>query len=177
MPKLTKRVVEAFPPAAGDLFVWDDELPGFGLRVYPSGTRKYLLQWKRDGRTRRLVLGTHGPLTCEQARAAALAALGRVARGEDPAEDRDRGRRDPTVAALAELWLAEGCAGKKGSTLAMERSPLPPPPPLAMDRSRLAAHVLPLLGRIRVRALARADVERFARDVAVGKTAREEAGG
>ena len=39
------------------------------------------------------------------------------------------------------------------------------------------AHVLPLLGRIRVRALARADVERFARDVAAGKTAREEAGG
>src|SRR5690242_15971282 len=164
MPKLTKRVVEAVAPAAGDLFVWDDELPGFGLRVYPSGTRKYLLQWKRDGRTRRLVLGTHGPLTCEQARAAALAALGRVARGEDPAEERDRGRRDPTIAALAELWLAEGCAGKKPSTL-------------AMDRSRLAAHVLPLLGRVRVRALTRADVERFARDVAAGKTAREEAGG
>src|SRR3954451_21052779 len=116
MPKLTKRVVEAVAPAAGDLFIWDDELPGFGLRIYPSGTRKYLLQWKRDGRTRRLVLGTHGPLTCEQARAAALAALGRVARGEDPAEERDRGRRDPTIAALAELWLAEGCAGKKPST-------------------------------------------------------------
>ena len=64
--------------------------------------------------------------------------------------------------ALAELWLAEGCAGKKPSTL-------------AMDRSRLAAHVLPLLGRIRVRALTRADVERFARDVAAGRTAREEA--
>jgi integrase len=164
MPKLTKRVVEGAAPAAGDLFVWDDELPGFGVRVYPSGTRKYLLQWKRDGRTRRLVLGAHGPLTCEQARAAALAALGRVARGEDPAEERDLSRRDPTVAALAELWLAEGCAGKKASTL-------------AMDRSRLGAHVLPLLGRVRVRALTRADVERFARDVAAGRTAREEAGG
>src|SRR3954463_2735089 len=106
MPKLPKRVGGPIAPAVGDLFAWDDELPGFGLRVYPSGTRKYLLQWKRDGRTRRLVLGTHGPLTCEQARAAALAVLGRVARGEDPAEDRDRGRRDPTVTALVELWLA-----------------------------------------------------------------------
>ena len=144
--------------------MWDDELPGFGLRVYPSGTRKYLLQWKRDGRTRRLVLGAHGPVTCEQARAAALAALGRVARGENPADERDRSRRDPTIAALAELWLAEGCADKKLSTL-------------AMDRSRLMSHVLPLLGRIRVRALTRADVERFARDVATGRTAREEAGG
>ena len=83
MPRLTKRTVEAIRPGERDRFLWDDELRGFGLRVYPSGVRKYLLQWKRDGRTRRLVLGAHGPLTCEEARNDARAKLGELAKGRD----------------------------------------------------------------------------------------------
>ena len=79
----------------------------------------------------------------------------------DPAAERDARKRDLTISELAELWLAEGCADKKASTL-------------AMDRSRLAAHVRPLIGRVKVRALTRADVERFARDVTAGRTARQE---
>lgn len=161
MSRLTKRVVDAVRPGPGDRFVWDAELSGFGLRVYPSGAKVYLVQWKRDGRNRRLVLGRHGALTPEEARRKALAALADVAKGHDPAEERDARRRDLTVAQLADLWLAEGCVGKKASTV-------------AMDRSRIAAHVKPLLGKIKVRALTRADVERFARDVAAGRTARDE---
>jgi hypothetical protein len=43
MPKLTKKAVEkAEPQPRGDLFVWDSTLPGFGLRVYPSGVLSML---------------------------------------------------------------------------------------------------------------------------------------
>ena len=43
MPKLTKTVVEkAQPHPEHDVFIWDHALPGFGLRIYPSGTRKYV---------------------------------------------------------------------------------------------------------------------------------------
>jgi integrase len=103
-------------------------------------------------------------MTTEEARKAALTALAEVQRGHDPAAERDARKRDLTVAELAELWLAEGCPDKKASTL-------------AMDRSRLAAHVQPLIGRVKVSALTRADVERFARDVTAGRTAREERAG
>ena len=164
MPRLTKRTVDGLRPSLKEWFVWDDDLPGFGVRVYPSGTRKYLVQWKRDGRTRRFVLGLHGPVTCEQARVEALAVLARVQRGDDPAAERDARRRDLTVAMLAELWLTEHHAHKRATTL-------------AMDRSRIEAHLKPLLGRVRLNALARADVERFVRDVAAGKTARDEGSG
>jgi hypothetical protein len=39
MAKITKRVVEAANARKKDYLIWDDELPGFGLRVFSSGTR------------------------------------------------------------------------------------------------------------------------------------------
>lgn len=39
MVKLTKRAVEAAAPRTKNYILWDDDLPGFGLRVFPSGKR------------------------------------------------------------------------------------------------------------------------------------------
>ncbi len=41
--KLSKSVVEKLPPGPRDVFVWDEELPGFGVRVKPSGARSYIV--------------------------------------------------------------------------------------------------------------------------------------
>jgi len=41
MAKLTKRTVDATKPASRDVFVWDDAVAGFGLRVLPSGKKSY----------------------------------------------------------------------------------------------------------------------------------------
>ena len=106
MPKLTKRTVEALPIEAKDYFAWDDEVAGFGIRVMPSGAKTYQAQYRKGGRTRRVSLGRHGTLTAEEARKRARELLGRVAGGENPAEEISQHRKAPTIAALGERFFA-----------------------------------------------------------------------
>jgi hypothetical protein len=53
MAKLTKRIVDEAEVRATEYFLWCDELPGFEVRIYPSGRRGYLVQYRASGRTRR----------------------------------------------------------------------------------------------------------------------------
>jgi hypothetical protein len=59
MPKITKRSVDALRPALnGDVFAWDNELRGFGVRVKPSGSASFLVQYRTaQGQTRRYAFG------------------------------------------------------------------------------------------------------------------------
>src|SRR5688572_15832940 len=104
MPKLTKSVIEKLKPLAErDQFVWDSALPGFGLRVYSSGKRYYVLQYRtKDNRQRRMVIGQHGVLTAEQARDMARDILANVRKGRDPAAERRAAREAPTMRELAQ---------------------------------------------------------------------------
>ncbi len=154
--RISKRSVDALKLGEGDVYLWDSELPGFGLKMTPTGGRTYLVQYRvggRKGRTRRVTIGKHGPLTPEQARQEAKRILGEVAAGQDPAEDRTRDRQAITVAELCDLYLSEGVATKKASTV-------------AMDRTRIELHVKPLLGRRRARDITQDHVERFLNAVA-----------
>jgi len=56
MAKLTKRVVDQIVPGETDTMHWDDELKGFGLRVWPSGRKVYLVMSRVKGRLRRIYL-------------------------------------------------------------------------------------------------------------------------
>jgi len=167
MPKLTKRIIEAASVRPADFFIWCDELPGFGVRVYPSGKRGYLVQYRVDGRSRRVKIGLHGVLTVDEARTEAIGHLAAVAKGGDPAEDRATRRQGVTVRELVErYWQAAG----KGMILGKGGGPKKPGT-LYRDKSRVNRHILPLLGTRKVADLTRADVTRFMRDVAAGKTA------
>jgi hypothetical protein len=49
MGKITKRTIEALmPKAAGDVFLWDNELKGFGVRMKPSGAASFLIQYRTN---------------------------------------------------------------------------------------------------------------------------------
>jgi integrase len=156
--KLTKRNVDTLKPAAERFTAWDADLKGFGLRITPSGERVYVLKYRIAGEQRWLTIGRHGsPWTPEQARDEAKRLMGEVARKSDPASQRRAEREALTFAALCDLYLAEGVSHKKRSTI-------------AADRGRIEHHLKPLLGRKRVTAIAREDVERLLVDVKAGKT-------
>ncbi|MEP3052648.1 Arm DNA-binding domain-containing protein [Ascidiaceihabitans sp.] len=63
--KLTKRSVESLSIRAKDYFVWDSEIAGFGVRVFVSGRKSYLVQYRASGRSRRKTIGRHGVLTAD----------------------------------------------------------------------------------------------------------------
>lgn len=110
MPKITKRSVDAAVPADKEFFLWDDELKGFGLRVYPSGRKMYLAQFRAGGRLRRVNIGLHGALTPELARTEAMKHLSDVRLGGDPATDRDKRKASPTMKEFGQRFLNEHVA-------------------------------------------------------------------
>ena len=102
MTKLTVRTVSAAKAGERDLFIWDDELPGFGLRVKPSGVKSYLIQYRNiHNQSRRHTIGRHGVFSPEKAREKARKMFAGIQDGADPARERNADRKAPSVAALA----------------------------------------------------------------------------
>jgi integrase len=147
MVRLTKRFVESRTPAAGDTFYWDEEVPGFGLRVKPSGRRSYIIQYRTKGRiSRRYTIGPHGTYTAEKAREKARRLLQGVRDGRDPAREKEDAAGAPTVAKLAQRYLEEHAKAKKKPSSADS------------DEKNLNNHVLPELRQRPVAEVTRADI-------------------
>jgi Arm DNA-binding domain len=123
MAKLSKRTVGSAATRSSDYFIWDDELPGFGLRIFQSGKRSYLVQYRAAGRTRRYTIGLHGAWTPETARREARILLGRIAQGEDPAQERLLDAKAITVKELCEQYLKDAEKGRKRHQRPTSRAP------------------------------------------------------
>ncbi|MGA6113334.1 site-specific integrase [Agrobacterium radiobacter] len=170
MSKLTKRTIDALQPRDKDYFEWDDELAGFGVRVWPTGKKTYVAQYRAGKQTRRFKIGSHGALTVEEARKQAKTVLGDVARGEDPQQDRATRRKSLTVKDLCDTYFE---AADKGLIFGKRGKPKKAST-LYVDRGRANRHIIPLLGNKLVQDLTTADVVKMMRDVTVGKTALNE---
>lgn len=147
MPKLTKRSVEALRVQATNYIAFDAELPGFGVRIMPSGKRFFLVQYRRHGRTRRVMLGQFGPLTAEVARRRALMLLAQArSGGSDPAAERDALRQSLTVEQLGARFLKEHVAVRCKPTTQSEY------------RRSVELFIDPFLGKQRIRSVTTADI-------------------
>ena len=166
--KLTIRTIGALSPdKQQDVVVWDDELPGFGLRMKPSGVKSFVIQYRNANHvSRRVTLGRLGTLTPEEARKEGRKRLAEVAKGGDPAEARSEARKAMTVRQLCAAYLS---ATERGMILGKRGLPKKQST-LATDEGRIERHILPLLGSRKVRDLTTPDIVRFQRDVTVGRT-------
>jgi integrase len=161
--KLTKRTIDG-ATYKGDgnarCVLWDDEVPGFGCRIFPSGAKSFVLSYRVQGRKRLMTIGTYGVLTLDEARKAARAHLAKVETDPeaDPLEERRKAVQGETMASLCAAYMVRHGNAKKSA---------------AEDQRRIDAHLLPAWGRLKARAIKRVDVEALHRKI--GKRAPYEA--
>jgi integrase len=136
---------EGTPPKGKDLR-WDDEVPGFYVRVLPSGKKTFGIKYHHRGRPREMTLGAYGVLTLPQARDKARSIKVQAQEGADPLRERKKRHEGQTFAQLATAYL-ERHAPKKRSR--------------RDDESMLRLHLLPALGTTPLAEITRADIARL----------------
>lgn len=101
--KITKTVVERLPiPESGYTITRDTELRGFGVRVTANGAKSFILERRVKGRVKRFTVGRYGPdFSVEKARKKAEKIGGKIADGQDPAEERRRKEAENVTLAKA----------------------------------------------------------------------------
>ena len=145
--KITKRVADALTASERTRILWDDELPGFGLRVTPGGVRSFVLRYRNAaGRDRTHTIGRYGVHTVDQARAAARKLKVEIAGGGDPVAERGQMRNGSTVNDLLARFMIEHVERRYAETTR------------AMARDLVERLIRPALGSLRVEDVRRADL-------------------
>ena len=137
MPRvdLTPRLARESEPGPKDTILFDKALPGFGLRIHPSGRKVWIVQARIEGRSRRIVIARHGEIELAEARRRARNMLTRIRAGDNPADDIHREKQTPTLRAFADEYLRR-C------------EPLWKPSGRRTMRIYLKARILPVFGRM-----------------------------
>ena len=161
MKKLTKRTVDAERPGDDQRFLWDVEIKGFGLKVFPSGTKTFVYQYRTpEGRSRRLTIGKYSDtLTADQARALAKDKAYEFHAGRDPMGEKQARRNALTVDDLLDLYMKSEKFASNAQTTQ------------ATDRGRINRHLKPLLGKVFADTLTDEQVLKAHRAIKEGKTA------
>jgi integrase len=159
--KLGKRALDNLPQVTKRTTFFDTDLTGFGLRVFPSGARSWIIEYRpgaggRGVSKRRMVIGTPMTLTPDQARTQAAALLAKVKLGADPAGERSDGRKADDVHDLLARFMDDHVRAKRKTSTAK------------LFDGYIKNHIGPALGLRKAPALARADVERLHKTI--GKT-------
>ena len=142
---LSNRVVDRLSVEGKDVIYWDRDLPGFGVRVYRSGARVYLVQGRGPGGSKRIAVGRHGVISADEARRRGAMLLTRIKAGEE-LEPRSGTAAGPTVGELAERYLREHVAVRCKPNTARGY------------RRVIAKYILPTLGKLPAAALGREHV-------------------
>ena len=145
---ISRRTVEALEVGKDTVF-WDRDQPGFGIRVYASGAKVYVVQTRHKGKSVRVTVGRHGVISAGEARARAARIVNRIKAGEEPVPELPvELAGGPTVADLAERYMEQHVASHckestaEGIRKLLDKHVLPEfgkAPLVAVKRERVAA--------------------------------------
>lgn len=160
MAKLTKSEIDRAQPGDKRYTLFDEEVRGFGVRVFPSGQKSFVLEYRpgaggRGVAKKRVTLGVYGSdLTPDAARKLAREMLADIRRGDDPAAGRKRAREMPTFRDFGEEYLSQAeASGLKPRTV-------------VNYRILLRKYAFPALGSSKLDAVTTADIRRLHREMA-----------
>ena len=149
MSKISKRSIEALRCGSYAYIVFDDDMPGFGVRVMRSGVKSYVVQYRANGRTRRVAFSRVGVMTPDEARQKARELLADVGKGNDPAQAIQNRRRSENLATLCERFLNDHVAHRCK-------------PKTAYDyRRTIESTIVPRVGTLKVPEITRPDIARL----------------
>ncbi len=102
---LTAGLARDATPGPKDAILFDKALPGFGLRIHPSGRKVWIVQTRIEGRSRRVVIARHGEMELAEARRRARDMLARIRAGDNPVDDIRKEKETPTFRQFADEYL------------------------------------------------------------------------
>ena len=157
--KLTKTAVDAATPKERDYELRDTIIPGFLVKVTPTGRKIFMINYvSSNGQRRKPAIGRYGEITVEQARGIAQDWLAEVRRGGDPSAERTASRQAPTVKELFERFMTDYSeVQNKPSTV-------------SSNRGLGKRYVLPNLGHMKVPEVTRADVSTLMKRISKAPT-------
>jgi integrase len=145
--KLTKTAVDAATPKERDYELRDTTIPGFLVKVTPTGRKIFMIAYvAHNGQRRKPAIGRYGEITVEQARGIAQDWLAEVRHGVDPSAQRMAIRQAPTVKELFERFITEYCETRNK------------PSTVKSNRGYGKCHILPALGHLKVPDVTRSDI-------------------
>lgn len=159
---LTKRQIDkALTDGDQPMFLWDGTIKGFGVKIMPSGTKRYVFKYRSSGGGRRAIqrwytFGTHGEMPFEEVREYARQLSAAVGRGEDPQGQKMQNRQAPLMRDAWERFEREHLPKRKLATR-------------TEYHSAWVNKLEPRLGKMKVCDVARADIDRLHK--AISKTA------
>jgi integrase len=134
--RLTHALVQNVrAPVSGAATYWDNDTPGFGLRVYAAGGKSFFLNYWLEGRERRHTIGSFPAWSVTAAREEAKELRQRVDRGEDPAGAKRERRDAATVQDLVDRYIADHLPNKSQN------------PARIADEKRMLAEIAKCLGK------------------------------
>jgi site-specific recombinase XerD len=104
---LTERVVKAAEIGTRKYVIFDEACAGFGLCVFESGRKTFILIYRVAGRQRRMTIGTWPSWSVIAAREEAKRLKRDIDRGEDPMDTRTNARHAPIMKDLIDRFIDE----------------------------------------------------------------------
>lgn len=149
--RLTKTILD-FAKYTGNgstpMFIWDQELKGFGVRIYPSGKKSFLITYRNDQNKQRfMILGKYGVLTVQEAKELAKDKLREVSKGEDPLVNKRNKAIGEKFEEFSKTYLERYAKTEKRSW--------------QEDQRRLNAHLIPKLGPLILKNIDRSHIAKL----------------